>query len=54
MLYTVAITVEIEANTEHEAYAIIRRTLAPRKGLTPLDYIDAEVVHSWPTEGEEG
>jgi len=47
VIYTVVISVEVVAATEHEAYAVIRRTLRPRQGLTPLEFIDAEVVHSW-------
>jgi hypothetical protein len=41
MTYTVAITVQVEAESRHEAYAVVLQTLARTRDVA---YIDSEVI----------
>lgn len=52
MTYTVRITVEVSATSEHQAYGFIRHALDQAK-KAEIVYLDAEVTQSRPDEAEE-
>lgn len=52
MIYTVSVTFDIDANTEHQAYTRIQTALGQAIRQSTLTYLDSEVIAARNEEDE--